>query len=76
MVLTLQQGGTRAEQLYTKSHLLINPKEEKAQTLCKLLDRTMVAIETNKSPSKINDDIIAATQEILKDEWEQEKTFS
>ncbi len=64
------------EQLYTKIHLLINPKEEKAQTLCKLLDRTMVAVEAKKSPSKINDDIIAITQEILKDEWERVKTFS
>lgn len=64
------------EQLYTKIHLLINPKEEKAQTLCKLLDRTMVAVEAKKSPSKINDDIIAVTQEILKDEWERVKTFS
>lgn len=64
------------EQLYTKIHLLINPKEEKAQTLSKLLDRTMVAVEAKKSPSKINDDIIAITQEILKDEWERVKTFS
>ncbi len=64
------------EQLYTKIHLLINPNEEKAQTLCKLLDRTMVAIEAKKSPSKINDDIIAMTQEILKDEWERVKTFN
>ncbi len=64
------------EQLYTKIHLLINPNEEKAQTLCKLLDRTMVAIEAKKSPSKSNDDIIAVTQEILKDEWERVKTFN
>ncbi len=64
------------EQLYTKIHLLINPEEEKAQTLCKLLDRTMVAVEAKKSPSKSNDDIIAITQEILKDEWERVKTFS
>ncbi|CAE6948911.1 hypothetical protein [Vibrio sp. B1FLJ16] len=63
------------EQLYTKIHLLINPKEEKAQTLSKLLDRTMIAVEAKKSPSKINDDIIAITQEILKDEWERVKTF-
>ncbi len=64
------------EQLYTKIHLLINPNEEKAQTLCKLLDRTMVAVEAKKSPSKSNDDIIAITQEILKDEWERVKTFN
>ncbi len=64
------------EQLYTKIHLLINPNEEKAQTLCKLLDRTMVAVEAKKSPSKSNDDIIAVTQEILKAEWERVKTFS
>ncbi|MCA0936803.1 hypothetical protein LCL85_14775 [Vibrio alginolyticus] len=63
------------EQLYTKIHLLINPKEEKAQTLSKLLDRTLVAVEAKKSPSKINDDIIAITQAILKDEWERVKTF-
>ena len=56
------------EKLYAKIHLLINPDEEHSQTLSSLLDKTMVAIEAKKSPSKLNDEIVAITQVILKQE--------
>lgn len=64
------------EKLYAKIHLLINPDEEHSQTLSSLLDKTMVAIEAKKSPSKLNDEIVAITQVILKQEWQRVKTFS
>ncbi|MGY2574717.1 hypothetical protein [Vibrio sp. C8] len=64
------------EKLYAKIHLLINPDEEHSQTLSSLLDKTMVAIEAKKSPSKLNDEIVAITQVILKQEWLRVKTFS
>ncbi|MBD0786074.1 hypothetical protein HUO09_06945 [Vibrio sp. Y2-5] len=64
------------EKLYAKIHLLINPNEEHSQTLSSLLDKTMVAIEAKKSPSKLNDEIVAITQVILKQEWQRVKTFS
>ncbi|WP_165313393.1 hypothetical protein [Vibrio ziniensis] len=64
------------EKLYAKIHLLINPSEEHSQNLSSLLDKTMVAIEAKKSPSKLNDEIVAITQVMLKQEWQRVKTFS
>ncbi len=64
------------EKLYAKIHLLINPNEENSQLLSSLLDKTMVAVEAKKSPSKLNDEIIAVSQRILKEEWNRVKGFN
>jgi len=73
---TYNKAMQETEKLYAKIHLLINPKEETSQQLSSLLDKTMVAIEAKKSPSKLNDELIACSQKILKAEWERVKTFS
>ncbi len=72
---TYNQAMQETEKLYAKIHLLINPQEEVCQHLSSLLDKAMVAVEAKKSPSKLNDEIIAASQRILKGEWERVKQF-
>jgi len=72
---TYNQAMQETEKLYAKIHLLINPQEETSQHLSTLLDKAMVAVEAKKSPSKLNDEIIAASQRLLKDEWDRVKQF-
>ncbi len=72
---TYNQAMQETEKLYAKIHLLINPQEETSQHLSSLLDKAMLAVEAKKSPSKLNDEIVAASQRILKDEWLRVKEF-
>jgi len=65
-----------SERLLAKIKLLINPGEDKSQILMKALEKAFDDVKSNRLPTKACNEVISASQPILKEEWERVKSMT
>jgi len=65
-----------SERLLAKIKLLLNPAEDKSQKLTTSLEKALDKAKSKKLPTEACNEIIFASQPILKEEWERVKSMS
>ncbi len=59
----------QAEALCAKIRLLVPVDGDASEQLVMALDKVMIALESQKTPAKLNDDVIRAAQTLLQQDW-------